>query len=86
VLTPERAVKHEHDYMQKLLVTGAPIGLTGCDYWFDRCARPLPPKGPRRGGSTLGRSSIGRTARSASKRRRDEGRQEIRVWKKDIRV
>jgi hypothetical protein len=34
--TPERAVKHEHDHVWKLLVTGAPIGRTGTHGRSDR--------------------------------------------------
>jgi hypothetical protein len=38
-------------------------------------------EGPHQGRSVLGWSSIGRPARSTSKHHRDEGRQEIRVWR-----
>jgi hypothetical protein len=44
MLTPERAVKHEHNLVQKLLVVGAPIGQTGKHDWSDWYARPLPPE------------------------------------------
>jgi hypothetical protein len=38
MLTPERTVTHEHDLVQKLLVTGAPTDQTGICCQSDRCA------------------------------------------------
>jgi hypothetical protein len=53
VLTPEHAITHEHDLMQKLLVTGALIGQTDMCRRSDRCAtsttytrNPLPSRDP----------------------------------------
>jgi hypothetical protein len=38
LLTAERAITHEHDLVQKLLVTGAPTSQTGMCCRSDRCA------------------------------------------------
>jgi hypothetical protein len=61
MLAPERAVKHEHDHVQMLLVVGAPIGLTGHDYRSDRCAWSLPPEPANflPGGTPSGKKSLG---------------------------
>jgi hypothetical protein len=53
VLTPEHAVTHEHEHVQKLLVVGASTGQTGMRRQSDRCAtstvctrNPLPGRDP----------------------------------------
>jgi hypothetical protein len=52
LLTPEHAVKHEHDHMQNFLITGAPIGQTGMYDLFYLNQRTSSWEGPGR--STLG--------------------------------
>jgi hypothetical protein len=40
LLTPERAVTHKHNLIQKLLVAKAPTGQTGMCCQSDQCAAP----------------------------------------------